>query len=90
MGFARQEYWSGVPFPSPSLPISKYKWIWGLSVIAEALSHLFGVQVQIWNDNDPHIRNWLIGELYRGLLLIYCKFQFIYHNLIEFALEPFN
>ena len=37
MGFSRQEYWSGVPFPSPNtlymLPINK-------SILKAALSHL--------------------------------------------------
>ena len=26
MGFSRQEYWSGVPFPSPSEPLGSPKW----------------------------------------------------------------
>ena len=28
MGFSRQEYWSGLPFPSPAKIIGDYKTVW--------------------------------------------------------------
>ena len=37
-------------------------------MIAEVPHHFFGVQVQIWNDNGTHSRNWLIGELGGGII----------------------
>ena len=28
MGFSRQDYWSGLPFPSPRMIIRKCQWGW--------------------------------------------------------------
>ena len=30
MGFSRQEYWSGVPLPSPSLPLARPNYFWAM------------------------------------------------------------
>ena len=35
LGFSRQEYWSGVPFPSPMH--ESEKWQWSLSVVSDSL-----------------------------------------------------
>ena len=43
MGFSRQEYWSGVPLPSPYLPL---EWVWWRGVIS--LLHKWGVW-PFWN-----------------------------------------
>ena len=40
MGFSRQEYWSGVPLPSPFLSIKEYQKHSDAIVIVQMLSHL--------------------------------------------------
>ena len=34
LGFSRQEYWSGLPFPSPMHESEKWKWKWSRSVVS--------------------------------------------------------
>ena len=46
MGFSRQEYWSGVPLPSPLFPLGLAKWIsvkWCPIVISVHISWLSGL-----------------------------------------------
>ena len=35
MGFSRQEHWSGVPFPSPGIPLRAHHF-WGVGIAAVA------------------------------------------------------
>ena len=77
MGFSRQEYWNGVPLPSPPPMATQGLFPLGftglISLHSKRLSrafanttvqkqhHFFSAQLSLWS--KPHIHTWLLGKL---------------------------
>ena len=54
MGFSRQEYWSGLPFPSPGDFSQPRDWTW--------VSHLAGRRFNLWATREAHGRKWRVTK----------------------------
>ena len=64
MGFSRQEYWSGLPFPSPGRKIFWPK-------IRTQVSHIIGRRFIIWATRDVHLQGYHnLGKEDRGPELV--------------------
>ena len=78
LGFSRQEYWSGLPFPSPgNLPDPGIK---PASLVSPALAGRFFTTVP---PGKPMCSKWLVPKVlnlfycYQGaLILTYCTWKF--------------
>ena len=71
MGFARQEYWSGVPLPSPGFPQclsnARYTTPAGAALVAQMLKNLPAVQeiqVQSWFGKIPWRKEWQLTPVF--------------------------
>ena len=60
IGFSRQEYWSGLPFPSPVYESEKWKWSRSVMSIKPVCSRL----VKNWLKTDSEL-NFLIDTIHR-------------------------
>ena len=77
MGFARQEYWSGVPLPSP-LPSTGRVWL-QCHILGEFYSrtpHL-GTSLSVyWNGNEPRISEIYVSNT---ITLLYSALPSLWH-----------
>ena len=64
MGFSRQEYWSGVPLPSPSpILVSHFQCVGVLACIFHCIHFSLHAQTaRSWNTPDPGLCHLLHGE----------------------------
>ena len=82
MGFSKQEYWSGVPLPSPKLILNssqdvRKKWQWSQpqKAFTQQALILYRVCVHIPEGNEAQRRGEIDRELVVGTALIICVFS---------------
>ena len=88
MGFSRQEYWSGLPFPSPSLSLNvsfdgfdNIRVFWG-DLLLENFQYLFFLNYSFYNCSDQGSNGFF-------LIVICYRQNILYSKITSKLLESF-